>query len=589
MNRLSMLNNCKIKHKLLIIYIFCVCIPMLITDGVIISSIRRNALEQQDITMNNMIDRITYNIRLDIEGCHSIANSLYTDSIINKFLVTDHASGLEYYNNYKELIQNNIFKYYYKSQNINNIMLYVDNPTIINGGSFWQLADVRDSEWYKIFKESGEDTLLVTYFNQKNQSIARMCRTISVIKKLNYLGSRGKEKLVKIDLEYTGILNKLLNEKIDGSIYICNDDYILFSNKITESSLKNFTPRESLKIEGPSYERTFGVGTDYWTIYIVPESIKIWSMLRAARDMIWLMIIVNLLLPTVIISVISKSFTERISVIETYLDKVKREDFQVITEVGGGDEIGSLIKSYNLMVIKIKDLIEVVLKKNAEKQALELARKEAELKALQTQVNPHFMFNTLESIRMRSLLKNEDETAKVIGQLAIILRKSLSWRYDNIPISEEMTFVEQYANIQKYRFGDKLTFGFYIMSGCENIKIPKLSILTFVENACVHGIEGISEPGNIFVTISKDEENLYIEISDSGCGMNEDQLGELKDRLSSLDINKLSQSKSTGMLNALIRMNLCSEGRVEFQIESKQGQGTDISLQLPIEPLESLK
>ncbi|WP_054743240.1 sensor histidine kinase [Cellulosilyticum ruminicola] len=588
MNRLSMLNNCKIKHKLLIIYIFCVCIPMLITDGVIIGSIRRNALEQQSITMDNMIDRIAYNVKLDIEGCNSIANNLYTDSIINTFLETNHKSNLNYYINYKQLIQNNIFKYYYKSQNINNIMLYVDNHTIMNGGSFWQLDDVRDMQWYKDFKESNEDTLLMTYFDEKKASIARMSRTISVIKKLNYLGSRDKEKIVKIDLEYTGILNKLLNEKIEGYIYICNDKYILFSNKITESSLKNFTPKERLEIEGLAYEKTFNVGSDYWTVYIVPAPIKILSMIRANRAVIWLMAIVNLLLPTIIISIISKSFTQRISMIEAYLDKVKREDFQVITDVGGRDEIGSLIKSYNLMVIKIRDLIEVVLKKNAEKQALELARKEAELKALQTQVNPHFMFNTLESIRMRSLLKHEDETAKVIGQLAIILRKSLSWRYDNISIKEEITFVEQYTNIQKYRFGDKLNFGFYIMPGCEGIKIPKLSILTFVENACVHGIEGISDRGNIFVTISKDEENLYIEISDSGCGMNEEKLNEIRNRLSSLDINRLSQSKSTGMLNALIRMKLCTEGRVEFQIESEEGQGTDISLQLAMESLENL-
>lgn len=589
MNGLNILKNCKIKHKLLIIYVFCVCIPMLVTDSIIVYSIRRNALEQQAITMHNMIERITYNIKSKIDGCSAIANSLYLDQIINKFLSTNHASNLDYYESYKQLIQNNVLKYYYNSQRINNIMLYADNPTITNGGNFWRIEDIKETEWYKAFKESKQDMLLVTYYNNENKFTSRMRRTISFIRKLNYNGLRDVEKLVKIDLEYTGILNDLLNEKIDGEIYICNDDYILFSNKTSENSLKEFVPRDELNIEGLFYEEVFSAGTDHWTIYIVPAEVEIGPMLQASKEMIWLLLMVNLLLPTIIISLVSKSFAGRIKIIEKYLDKVKREEFEVITETSGRDEIGTLIKSYNLMVIKIKDLIEVVLKKNAEKQTLELAKKEAELKALQSQVNPHFMFNTLESIRMRSLLKDENETAEVIGQLAIILRKSLSWKYDNISIEEEMNFVQQYANIQKYRFGDKLNFGFYIMPGCEPIKIPKLSILTFVENACVHGIEEISERGNIFVTISKDEENLYIEISDSGCGMSEETLRELRSRLESLDINKLNEAKSTGMLNALIRMNLFSEGKFQFQIESELGQGTDISLQLPMEPFKHLE
>lgn len=583
MKRLNILSDCKIKHKLVIIYIFCVCIPMLVTDSIIVLSIRHDALERQVITMENVIERIKYNIAADIAGCNAIASSLYTDEAINKFLRTDHESKLEYYDEYKHLIQNNMLKYYYNSQRINNIMLYADNPTMINGGNFWKVEDIKESQWYKAFKESGQDALWITYYNEENRFISRMNRTISLISKLNYNKTKGRERFVKIDLEYNGIFNDILNEKVDGEIYICNDEYILFSNKISENSLKPFKSKEELPIKTPTYKESFYVGEQEWTIYIMPKEISVLPMLQDSREMIWLLIIINLLLPTVIISIISGSFTGRIKMIEAYLDKVKREEFEVITEQGGNDEIGALIKSYNLMVTKIKELIETVVRKNAEKQALELARKNAELKALQSQVNPHFMFNTLESIRMRSLLKNEKETADIIGELSIILRKSLSWKDDNISIEEEMTFVRQYTNIQKYRFGEKLSFGAYIEPECSRLKIPKLSILTFVENACVHGVEGISNSGNVFVTVSKDEENLYIEISDSGCGMSKQELQELRARLESLDINKLSESKSTGMLNALIRMNLYCEGNLRFEIDSKLDQGTDIMLQMPLE------
>lgn len=146
MKRLEILNSCKIKHKLVIIYIFCVCIPMLVTDSVIVLSIKNDALERQAITMENMMERIKYNIRADMAGCTSIASNLYTDETINKFLSTDHQSNLEYYERYKQLIQNNMLKYYYNSQRINNIMLYADNPTIINGGNFWKVEDIKESQ-----------------------------------------------------------------------------------------------------------------------------------------------------------------------------------------------------------------------------------------------------------------------------------------------------------------------------------------------------------------------------------------------------------------------------------------------------------
>ena len=196
------------------------------------------------------------------------------------------------------------------------------------------------------------------------------------------------------------------------------------------------------------------------------------------------------------------------------------------------------------------------------------------------------MFNTLESIRMRSLLKEENETADVIEALSQILRKSLSWNNDYICIEEEIVFVQQYANIQKYRFGDKISFSFYVMEGCEKIKIPKLSILTFVENACIHGIEGISKSGIISVAITKDEENVFIEISDSGCGMSEGKLRLLREVLKDPNINKLSECKSTGMLNALIRMNLYCENTLVFDIDSELGQGTDIMIQMPLGKIE---
>ncbi|ADZ82259.1 MULTISPECIES: sensor histidine kinase [Cellulosilyticum] len=584
----NVINNLKIRNKLAIIYVFCVLIPVIVTNWVVISAIKSNVRNQEAIRMQNVMDRIKYNIQSEVEGCISIASNLCTDKVINQFLIRDYTSNLEYFSDYKTTLQNNVLRYYYNSQKINQIILYTDNATIINGGSFWRIDTILGTEWYKEFVHSGKDIYLATYYDEKKKylGIQSAPRTISLIQKLDYFDTGVMEKFVKIDLQYTAIKNEILNEKIDGDIYICNKEYVLFSNQIAENERKAFLPQSELDINQATYQDNFRVASDEWTIYIMPMKIGIGKMIKESEQMVWYLIMINLLLPTIIITLISKSFSGRIKLMELYFEKVKQEEFQLIEGSVGEDEIGDLIKSYNVMVLKIKELIEVVFKKNAEKQASELSRKGAELKALQSQVNPHFMFNTLESIRMRSLLKEENETADVIEALSQILRKSLSWNNDYICIEEEIVFVQQYANIQKYRFGDKISFSFYVMEGCEKIKIPKLSILTFVENACIHGIEGISKSGIISVAITKDEENVFIEISDSGCGMSEEKLRLLREVLKDPNINKLSECKSTGMLNALIRMNLYCENTLVFDIDSELGQGTDIMIQMPLGKIE---
>ena len=295
----------------------------------------------------------------------------------------------------------------------------------------------------------------------------------------------------------------------------------------------------------------------------------------------------NVAMPTLLIYFVGISISKRLSIVATYMDKVKKEQFEEIRLKEAEDEIGKLILSYNLMIRKIKNLIEVVFKGNAEKQSLELSKKQAELKAVQSQVNPHFMFNTLETIRMRSLLKGENETADIIGEMAILFRKSMSWGADCITIEEELNFVAKYIKIQKYRFGDKIKFYHYIMQGCEKYMVPKLAIGTFIENACIHGIETTVRDGVISLTVTKNKDFLFIEISDNGIGFEKEKLDQLLWKLEHADHKMLNESISTGILNAFLRLKMYCDGNIVFDIDSKYERGTDITIQIPLNYVDS--
>jgi two-component system sensor histidine kinase YesM len=429
-------------------------------------------------------------------------------------------------------------------------------------------------------------TVSVYYDDRMKYSINNVARTISITRKLDNF-QKNTENILKIDIDYNIISKNIMNEKMESNLYVCNDKFILFSNKTNKVGTDKFESIDLIEDKNIKLKDffKFKINSDQWKIIVTADDVNPLSEIVEQKYILFGLIIFNLLLPTIIITLFSDSIGYRVKLLSLYLRKVENEEFITIENSQGKDELGSLIRSYNLMVLRIKELIEVVLKRDVEKQRLELSKKQAELKALQSQVNPHFMFNTLESIRMRSLIKGEEETAGIIENLSVLLRKTINWGEDHVIIDEEMIFVERYLQIQKYRFGEKLSFNFYVMEECRNIKIPKLSIVSFVENACVHGVEEVSHNACISITIFKDQNNLTIEISDTGNGIDEKKLQEIRAKLIDANIDMLNNSKSTGVLNTYLRLQNYWNGNMKFEINSEIKEGTQIVIQISLEEL----
>lgn len=234
------------------------------------------------------------------------------------------------------------------------------------------------------------------------------------------------------------------------------------------------------------------------------------------------------------------------------------------------------------MALRIKELIEVVFKNKQREKDLEISRKQAELKALQSQLNPHFIFNALESIRMHSILKQETETAKILESFAVLMRKNIQWDQDFVTIEEEGDNVRRYLEIQKYRFGNRMEFYLHIQEECRKRLIPKFTIITFVENACVHGIEKSVEGGSITVMVSEDEESLFFEIMDQGRGMEPEELEHLKNLVKQADISYIQEAKkSIGIANTVVRLHQYYGKEVQIVINSTAQEGTEVCIQIP--------
>ncbi|NLG03236.1 MAG: histidine kinase [Clostridia bacterium] len=572
LNRISdLLNDFSVRKKLMILYICCVLIPLIATDSVVMLILVQGEQSENNFEMANIASAVEYNLSFSLEEAVTMTNNIYKNRKINEFLERQYDSDLDFFLAGREFVNDSFYASSVGSSSL-NIVMYTDNETFINGGHFCRLSDARKTPWYQKLQQSDHDMILYFYYTGYQDPSATSQKKISLIRKLNYYKDSTCEKIVKVDFDYGTLVRQLTNMKYRMPVYVCSNNRILYSNDGHSANTKNFehlTGKE--KIGYVSDQSVYG--ENIRILVMKPEN-SIMQQIWKHFPMILLMIAVNILLPWLLTYIINRSFTKRLAVIDSAFDQVEAESLKEIEYVQGKDEIGNLMQNYNRMVRRSQELIKTVYKDRLERQEMDIARQKAELMALHSQINPHFLFNVLEGIRMHSILKKEDETAGMIERLAILERQNVNWSADDIPIKEELHFIGAYLDLQKYRFGDRLSYEISVESDCYDYTIPKLTLVTFVENACVHGIEKKSAHCWIYVRIYRKNNYLCLEIEDTGNGISEEEVVRLNEKMRECSIKTLMENEHVGIINACLRLKMTTKGNAEFELESEEEIGT---------------
>ncbi len=577
------LNDLSIMRKLTLLYVFCVLVPLVVTDGAVLSILLQGERKEQKYEMENVASAVQSDLRYTFEEAAKMASSLYIDRSINEFLEKKYQSGIDYF-----MASNNIMeKTFYEigsGTKSSNVIMFGDNETIVSGNRFHKISSIREEEWYKTLQSSGEDMLLQFYYIGDTTPSASSVKKISLIRKLDYFKDLPSEKLVRIDLDYNTMVRRLNNMKYSMPVFVCTGNKILFSNVGYSGSSSDFEYLSGNEKIGS--ELTFSMyGCAIRVLVIQPED-TIVTRIRQYMPLILFLLAINILLPLLLARMINRSFTVRLFTLRRAFEQVDAESLKEIENIEGEDEIGGLMRNYNHMVARSRELIKTVYKDRLERQRMDMAKQNAELLALHSQINPHFLFNVLESIRMHSVIKGEEETAAMIERLAILERQNVQWRSDYVKISEELQFIKAYLELQKYRFGDKLSYQIEVEKACENYYLPKLTIVTFVENACVHGAEKKAMACWIYVRIYEQDGILCIEVEDTGDGMDEGMVRAFLYRMRTCGIEELIGNNHVGMLNACLRLRMTTNERAEFELESEKGVGTFVLIKVPLEVLK---
>ncbi len=578
------INNIRLSRKLVILYVFCVLLPLIATDSVLLYIVRNNQQIKQFHAMENAASAMQYSLTNSIEYAAAMARQIYTNEYIERYLNTEYEDVLAYVAAYQDFVKTTLLRGAGMDSML--ITMYADNPTIINGGSFSRLSAIEDTGWYRTFTESGQDTMLYFYYDNEKFPAVESKRRILFLKKLDFYGRSNGDKILKIELDYGNIVRSMVKLGYEFPVYVCQGDRVLLANDGRGGSNQNFD-RFTLKDKvGVSREMT--LYNCELQIYILETETDVLKGIRDNIPLVALLLFTNTLLPWKLMKVLNRSLTVRIERLSRVFDNVGDEELSRIDEISGNDEIGRLMENYNRMAVWTNGLIQTVYKNRIREQEMDIARQNAELLALHSQINPHFLFNALESIRMHCILRNEPEIAGMVEKLAVMERQNVDWSEDTVEIGKEMEFVEAYLSLQKYRFGDRLSYKLDVDEGCLNIRIPKLTVVTFVENACIHGIEKKAAPGWIFVRIYKEERkglygNVSMEVEDTGNGMDEGERQEMLGLMKNASIDRLKEKGRVGIVNACLRLKMVTDNRVEFALESEKGVGTIVQIRIPHE------
>ena len=509
-----------------VLYLLCIIIPLVATDTIFVAMLVASGRNDLQFSYEKAAENMAFRFGNILDNASNITMNITKNEEFEKFLEKDYDSGLEYYDGYYT-VTNNEFLDALCSINNSTYEIYTDNPTIINGGGIYNIDTVKDREWYKDYSSCGRDSFVKFYYDTDSGSVRQARRRLLYISKMDYFPRGRYTKICRIVIDYGAFSRNIESVSAGRNGYISDDEYAYVFTEGYNNISDDFTPEGQVKGK-IGYSRDFMYADTPFRINVYEEPGSVMSTVRSKWPLFLFMLVLNMIFPVF---------------------------FAKLTQT--------------VQAGKLKE------------QEMDIARQQAELLALHSQINPHFLFNALESIRMHSVLRGEDETAEMVEKLAVIERKNADWNEDHTTVNNEMDFVDAYLKLQQYRFGDRLSYEIDVDEDCQRVLIPKLSIVTFVENACVHGIEEKSSPGWIFVRVYKKDGGLVMEVEDTGGGMSDEDVLALRNKMENASIDDLRGKGRIGVVNACLRLKIATDDNVKFFIESEKGIGTTIGVIIP--------
>ncbi|MCI8801441.1 MAG: sensor histidine kinase [Lachnospiraceae bacterium] len=574
-------------QKILFLFLCGVMIPMLILNVVYYRQTEVNLQEEMLEKINEALDDKAEKIAGSLSGILSLAGNYYNNEMLYRYLDFEYDRDLEYLIQYQEALRR-IFTdgsiYLYQ---VKNVMAYTDNDTLFNSSFIRKIKDPADGtlgenlSYLNVLPmgTDGNAWFRVAHEDVRVQKV-NDSRSISILYHLNHYRQYSEyRKLLRIDLDLERMEDILLESNLFDNMLLADTNGRVFA------AARQYSNKGEMEIFTAAEEEKDGrmvlcreIQEFPVILYGIYDTKMISEEFTQSRQLSGSISLVCMLFALICVCAVAGSINRRLRRLVEQSKEIARGNFvRTAPAEAGRDEFTILEKSLNHMSTQLQDLIEREYKARISRAELEKETNQAKLLALQAQVNPHFMFNALESIRLKAMLKGERETAGMIKYMAKMFRNILEWQDNIITLREEIGFLDEFFHIQNYRFEDEFSYEIRVADQAYDCLIPKMTLQPLAENACVHGVEAVSTDRKVCVEASVEESWLKLKVEDNGGGMSPEKLRELKAMLK----GEAEAGKSVGLWNIYRRLVLYYQEDFHFDIDSVPGQGTVCTIRIP--------
>lgn len=561
-------NKFKIRNQLVFVYVTLIIIPILILGFFFIQFTRNELLSRYEtqLTYNaNSIDLLFLDIT---ETNHSIASSLYNDETIQQLLSTDEDRSTLL----QRVFHINNLDVYGNSSSISNITIYTEDSALDNVSNFKYIdEDIKQTDCYNKAMNQASAFYILTNDNSYNE--------LTFIQKIEY-PKIDDYIILEITTSYNFLRSRLINAYSDAYLKL-NDEYFFLGSNTDISVLDEMFSTHNFSGISKINDQPYLYSTSTITPYLSDDTIELAlidkfgiSQTTSIIKITLITILFVFLLTSFFIIAFIYTLNRRLYILKHQVQTGIAGNYLIYQELEGNDEISELFNYIKTILVQFKESEKIIYNSKLNKQKFINEQQKMEFKMLSSQINPHFLYNTLETIRMKALTSGNRDLAKSIQ----LLGKSMRYVLENTTSStttleRELDYIKTYIEIQNIRFDQNITYTLEYLCNMPSthVYILPLMIQPIVENSILHGFEDTTYKGEIKITIYENPINLgelIIEIQDNGTGLTQDKLNKLN--TNKYLGNELKEtSKSIGIENINKRLKLYYSSKpIYFEINN---------------------
>jgi len=487
----------------------------------------------------------------------------------------------------KEDIKNDSF--YSRNKRIRRIMLQIYSSVTMNDVEIYGINETNHylSLWSKKYEIPDKDILFENANLSKGRSVLvnniNDADTIQMIKMVKDLQTYKPIGYIRFGLKrnYIEKMAKNINFGSDGSVVIFDENLNKISGIAHDSALSKLL-KEKPSIGNFSYSEgkneytavhIHSDSTGWTTVGVIPLR-YINKDLAGIQYLTVIIIVLTIIIGVTVSVIIAQSLILPLENTVNALEKFSRGDFAVRLKENRCDEIGKLNRIFNKAIKEINELMQKVTQS-------EILNKEMEFKTLQSQMNPHFLYNTLDTINWLAFKEKQTEICNLVAAISSLIRASISNKKSIITIEQELDYVKNYIYIQHIRYKDRFDIIYDIDESLLKQAVPKLIIQPIVENAIIHGIENSKNKNLLYISVKRENECIIIIVKDTGIGMTDEKVSELLKEPLNAEGDEQKAHTNLGLYVVHKRIQLMYGDLYGLTVQSQAGEGTTVTLHIP--------